>query len=227
MTDATEAPLSETIRYEIEQAQSKVHDAYRQKLLAFRVPLDSILQCVGKETYKLPNKKGAEFGFVLASYASELIAVEAERYPSDPNLKTWLGNRYVKIHNIVMSKLENIENIRYHASKTEMSIVLMDALMEYGQKRLELRERAAKRETASIGATPSSPSTKNQLSEARKAFVMPCLAEKGLTRSRWADKTGVDPSVVYDYLNGKSHPRPENRKALAEALGLRANDLPE
>ena len=63
--------------------------------------------------------------------------------------------------------------------------------------------------------------------QARQAVVNPILQEKGMTASKWADRAGVDTSVVYDYLKGKSNPRPENRKALAEAIGLRAIELPE
>jgi helix-turn-helix protein len=61
----------------------------------------------------------------------------------------------------------------------------------------------------------------------RKAVVLPILQQKGMSPSKWADKAGVDPSVVYDYLDGKSKPRPENRKALAEAIKLSMADLPE
>lgn len=63
------------------------------------------------------------------------------------------------------------------------------------------------------------------IGERRKEVILPVLKEKGISQSRWADRAGVDPSVVYDYIAGKSTPRPENRKALAQAIGL--PDLPE
>ncbi len=63
--------------------------------------------------------------------------------------------------------------------------------------------------------------------DVRKAFVNPILLEKGMSPSRWANLAGVDPSVVYDYLSGKSDPRPDNRKVLAEVLGLKPSELPE
>jgi transcriptional regulator with XRE-family HTH domain len=56
--------------------------------------------------------------------------------------------------------------------------------------------------------------------------VEPVLKLKGLSVPQWAEKAGVNQAVAYDYLNGKSDPRPANRKALAEALGLDAEDLP-
>jgi hypothetical protein len=61
----------------------------------------------------------------------------------------------------------------------------------------------------------------------RRAALSPILSEKGMTPSRWAARTGVDPSVVYDYLKGVSSPRPNNRKDLAAALGLDEAKLPE
>jgi ribosome-binding protein aMBF1 (putative translation factor) len=62
---------------------------------------------------------------------------------------------------------------------------------------------------------------------ARKAFVEPLLKKKGMTRSKLATKAGVDPSVVYDYLAGKSSPRPDNRNAIAEVLGIEESHLPD
>jgi hypothetical protein len=69
-------------------------------------------------------------------------------------------------------------------------------------------------------------STDERRSENRKAVIMPLLDEREMTRSQWATKAGVDPSVVYDYIEGKSNPRPHNRKALADALGINLQQLP-
>jgi hypothetical protein len=52
------------------------------------------------------------------------------------------------------------------------------------------------------------------------------LSDKGLTPNRWAELAGVDPKVVYGYMDGKSNPRADSRKALAEAIGLKPSDLP-
>ena len=73
------------------------------------------------------------------------------------------------------------------------------------------------------GKGPTAASGSGETSEKarrRVAVIEPLLAEKGLTRSKWAAKAGVDPAVVYDYLAGKSSPRPDNRKALAETIDL-------
>lgn len=61
----------------------------------------------------------------------------------------------------------------------------------------------------------------------RQAYVLPKLADKGMSKSKWAAKAGVDPSVVYDYLAGESSPRPDSRKALAEVLEVESSDLPD
>jgi len=59
----------------------------------------------------------------------------------------------------------------------------------------------------------------------RAAVIEPLLKDRNLTKSKWADEAGVDPSVVYDYMAGKSNPRPENRRAMAGAIG--GQDLPD
>jgi ribosome-binding protein aMBF1 (putative translation factor) len=89
--------------------------------------------------------------------------------------------------------------------------------------------RDSKREdvASAHGASATPVEAARTLSQTRQASVRPVLEEKGMTRSEWATKVGVDPSVVYDYLQGKSRPRAESRKALAEAIGLKASELPD
>ena len=77
-----------------------------------------------------------------------------------------------------------------------------------------------------LSAVSESPNQVSDVSRKRKAVIEPILEKAGLTPSKWADLSGVDTSVVYDYLKGKSSPRPETRRALAEALKLSSSDLP-
>jgi gp16 family phage-associated protein len=79
------------------------------------------------------------------------------------------------------------------------------------------------------GPNPRKSATRSagDLTGIRRTFVQPRLQEKGMSASKWADRAGFDTSVVYDYLNGKSKPRPETRKAMAEALGVTATEVPE
>jgi ribosome-binding protein aMBF1 (putative translation factor) len=57
--------------------------------------------------------------------------------------------------------------------------------------------------------------------------VQPHLTRLGWSKAKWASEAGVDPSVVYGYLDGSSDPRPDTRKVLAEALGIEINQLPQ
>jgi DNA-binding Xre family transcriptional regulator len=62
----------------------------------------------------------------------------------------------------------------------------------------------------------------------RQAVVMPILHKKRWKRGRLATEAGVSKMSIFDYLNGKRATiRPENREAIAEALGLKPNDLPD
>ena len=67
----------------------------------------------------------------------------------------------------------------------------------------------------------------NSVAERRRGVVMPILEDQEMSRSQWAAKAGVDPSMVYDYLEGRSTPRAHNRRAMAEAIGLTLQQLPK
>jgi hypothetical protein len=56
---------------------------------------------------------------------------------------------------------------------------------------------------------------------------MPILASKRWKRGRWATEAGVGKNSVYEYLDGRRTLTDENRKAMAEVLGLKPTDLPE
>ncbi len=66
----------------------------------------------------------------------------------------------------------------------------------------------------------------DERSERRRAVVLPILASKSWKRSRWATKAGVGKNSVYEYLSGKRNLSVENRRAMAEELGLNAEELP-
>lgn len=63
--------------------------------------------------------------------------------------------------------------------------------------------------------------------ESRRGTVNPRLSARGINVQTWAQLAGVDRSVAYDYLKGASMPRNSTRQALAEALDLRPDELPE
>jgi hypothetical protein len=62
---------------------------------------------------------------------------------------------------------------------------------------------------------------------ARKKVVMPILTQKRWSPGKWATIAGVGKNSVYEYLNGKRSLTKNNREAMAQVLGLRAEDLPE
>jgi len=64
------------------------------------------------------------------------------------------------------------------------------------------------------------------LAATRQAIVMPILNQKKWSRSKWAAKAGVGKNSVYEYLEGERNLTDKNRQALAEELGLKAEDLP-
>lgn len=55
---------------------------------------------------------------------------------------------------------------------------------------------------------------------ARQKVVMPILESKRWKRGKWATLAGVGKNCVYEYLDGRRRLSDENRKAMAEALGL-------
>ena len=61
----------------------------------------------------------------------------------------------------------------------------------------------------------------------RQAVVNPCLTKKRWTRGKWATEAGVGKNSVYEYLDGRRNLSTANRTAMAEALDLKPEQLPE
>jgi len=61
---------------------------------------------------------------------------------------------------------------------------------------------------------------------ARRAVVEPILKKRGWARNKWGSKAGVGKNCPYEYLDGKRCLSHENRKAMAEVLGLTEDQLP-
>jgi len=62
----------------------------------------------------------------------------------------------------------------------------------------------------------------------RQALVLPILADKGWKPGRLVTEAGVGKNSVYRYLDGtRAKITDENRKAIAEALGLTPETLPD
>jgi len=65
------------------------------------------------------------------------------------------------------------------------------------------------------------------LARKRCAVVDPILNAKGWTRGKWVTEAGVGKNSVYDYLSGERNLTKENRQAMADALDLSIEELPE
>lgn len=76
-----------------------------------------------------------------------------------------------------------------------------------------------------LGLTENEVETTSK-EKSRRAVVEPILKDKGWSLEEWANKAGVDRRTIFDYLKGKTNPRPMNLKAMADSLGLTVRDLP-
>jgi len=85
--------------------------------------------------------------------------------------------------------------------------------------------RAEHRATLPIGL-PSPAAAGTTKLELRRAVVVPILESKQWTVNKWGTEAGVGKNCAYDYLAGKRNLTKANRLALAQVLGLSAEDLP-
>jgi len=70
------------------------------------------------------------------------------------------------------------------------------------------------------------PSRNETRTAARCAVVEPILKKKNWTRHKWGTVAGVGKNCPYEYLKGTRCLTPTNRRAMAEALGLTSEKLP-
>lgn len=77
-----------------------------------------------------------------------------------------------------------------------------------------------------IGTEVNDHDQAKERSKARMASVMPILEAKKWTRGKLACRAGVSKNSVNEYLTGKRSLSPDNRRAIAEVLGSKPEDLP-
>jgi hypothetical protein len=86
-------------------------------------------------------------------------------------------------------------------------------------------------ETATLSQPKATPATEQgaqaSRAAARQAVVMPILKLKRWKRGKWATAAGVSKNSVYEYLDGKRNLSEDNRQAMADALGLKPENLPD
>lgn len=61
---------------------------------------------------------------------------------------------------------------------------------------------------------------------AREAFIRPILDKKGFTVHGWANQADVDFHTADNYLKGATKPYPDTLRKLADALGVKLEELP-
>jgi hypothetical protein len=236
MADPVRPPLGAEVYEAIAVEQHEVHERYWALLKAMPSPGIILLH-----TGPHPPKQPIRLFKTLGDYACELFDIEANRYPGDPQLLSWITQLVQRTEAMVMDNVEQLEQptmfdvmsqtrLTYHATKTQMRHAVRSALTDYAKAYPKTKATVV---TLSPQIVPPKISPTDQCTledtrkKARESFVLPVLQEKGMSPSKWATRAGVDPSVVYDYLSGHSTPRPDSRKALAEAIDVKIADLPE
>jgi hypothetical protein len=79
------------------------------------------------------------------------------------------------------------------------------------------------------GALESGPGHSSKTAEkaaSRSSVVSPILAAKRWTPNRWASEAGVGKNCAYEYLAGTRDLSDDNRRAMAQELGLKPEQLP-
>jgi len=186
----------------------------------------------------------------LREYSASLFEAEAKhrsRRTSDPEeLRSWLDELSGEIEAEVKTIAEK-RQLDYHCTQTERLQAVHDQLQSQTEQWIDRVKRKGETSSQKVPVPPIEPvggwgdrwvnkastaigdteSIAERRSAKRKNFVDPVLRKKGMTPAGWAAEAGLDPSVVYDYLSGKSKPRPESRNLLAEALGVDEPELPD
>jgi ribosome-binding protein aMBF1 (putative translation factor) len=92
---------------------------------------------------------------------------------------------------------------------------------------LSLEERVEKLEAGYRRPVESAQQLTNVAdSSARETALRMILDQKGFSVHDWAKKAGVDFHTASNYRKGKTKPYPSTRKKLADALGIKVEDLP-
>ena len=124
---------------------------------------------------------------------------------------------------------------KFAAAPKRLRKPLDDALEDYSRRVKEIAARSKEQifrqeldnKLVSNDSGQSMSPEQAERSRIRKAVVMPILAKQRWTRGKWATQAGVGKNSVYEYLDGKRNLTPENRRAMAEVIDLKPEDLPE
>lgn len=217
-------------REAIAHAEYEIHKAHSSKLDSFLTGFGlagPIAEIMGVPS---PPKRSATVLTLLIDYADALFKHAVTHATETPDREVLMK----RVEDAVISRVERKSimgrSLSYHASEVEIRAAIREGLRELIEKPSPRTiENAPQKEIPKMSAAANAPSESlvERRAATRSAFVTPILKKKGMTPSRLATKAGVDPSVVYDYLSGKSNPRPDNRNLLAEVLGIDESKLPD
>jgi hypothetical protein len=118
----------------------------------------------------------------------------------------------------------------FRATQRVSTIGTVDDVCEKSRtfcRKLEAEAVKVELESRPVARSQQERIANSALSESRTHVIDPLLNKKGWSRRRWAERSGVDPSVTYGYMSGESTPNAESRQAIAESLGIAVSDLPE
>jgi len=102
------------------------------------------------------------------------------------------------------------------------------AALSLGQPSGQSKRGRTNPEKKAAGAdwAPQGMSERPVASNQRGAFLKPILDQKGFSVHDWARQADVDFHTANDYLNGKTNPYKSTRRKLADAIGLKVEELP-
>jgi hypothetical protein len=127
---------------EIEEEQTIVHEKYWQHLNEFDGPnrVNSVLLHGLRTSSDLkppPLRQPKRLCFILASYANELLEIEAKRYPKSEFLQLWLNDLAQRVFDTIMDRLSHLPNLGYHAPEDVMRHAIMESLRQETNNRLQ------------------------------------------------------------------------------------------
>ncbi len=186
-----------------------------------------------------------ELGFAYADYVKEVVFAEVEERRKTGLDRAKLPAVLDKILRArVLSILEMWAASGGAAEYRDLFIDTAYKVVKVSRQYKQLLEQTAEAQPPS-GAEPERPAQKQsealaklgleepannantEKSAARCSVVMPILNRLKWTRSKWAAKAGVGKNSAYEYLDGSRNLSEENRRAMAEVLSLKPEQLPD
>jgi len=140
MADPVRPPLGAEVYEAIAVEQHEVHERYWALLKAMPSPGIIMLH-----TGPHPPKQPIRLFKTLGDYACELFDIEANRYPGDPQLLSWITQLVQRTEAMVMNNLDQLEqptmldvmssrSLTYHATQDQMRQAVRSALIEHAKR---------------------------------------------------------------------------------------------